>query len=111
MKLTSTLGSLAAGTAMIALVVCGNLIFVQNEISSFTPRGEEALAQPDGAMEIRRMLVGDADGNIDHVGLQQLRREVVKVAEKQRASKANSLSWHELGPDNIFEKTAKFLNK
>ena len=105
MKLTSTLGSLAAGTAMIALVVCGNLIFVQNEISSFTPRGEEALAQPDGAMEIRRMLVGDADGNIDHVGLQQLRREVVKVAEKQRASKANSLSWHELGPDNIGGRT------
>ena len=105
MKLTSTLRSLAAGTTVVALSAWGLSTLVQTETTPFTPRPEAAAAQPDGAMEIRRMLVGDANGNIDHAGLQQLRREVVKAAQKQSATKASSLSWHELGPDNIGGRT------
>ena len=56
-------------------------------------------------MEILSMLVGDANGNIDYAGLQSLRKEVIKAAQKQGALKANSLSWHELGPDNIGGRT------
>ena len=104
MMLTSTLRSLAAGTAVLALSAWGISALVQND-STYTPRPEASVAQPDGAMDIRRMLVGDADGNIDHEGLQELRRQVVKAAQKQSAQKASSLSWHELGPDNIGGRT------
>lgn len=104
MMLTSTLRSLAAGTAVLALSAWGISALVQND-STYTPRPEASVAEPDGAMDIRRMLVGDADGNIDHEGLQELRRQVVKAAQKQSAQKASSLSWHELGPDNIGGRT------
>ena len=79
MMLTSTLRSLAAGTAVLALSAWGISALVQND-STYTPRPEASVAEPDGAMDIRRMLVGDADGNIDHEGLQELRRQVVKAA-------------------------------
>ena len=80
MMLTSTLRSLAAGTAILALSAWGISALVQND-STYTPRPEASVAQPDGAMDIRRMLVGDADGNIDQEGLQVLRRQVVKAAK------------------------------
>ena len=83
MKLTSTLRSLAAGTAVLALSAWGISALVQTDSTTFSPRPEAAAAQPDGAMEIRRMLVGDANGNIDHEGLQELRRAVAKAASKQ----------------------------
>lgn len=105
MKLTSTLRSLAAGTAVLALSAWGISTLVQTDSTTFSPRPEAAAAQPDGAMEIRRMLVGDANGNIDHEGLQELRRAVAKAASKQAEAKASSLSWHELGPDNIGGRT------
>ena len=105
MMLTSTLRSLAAGTAVLALTALGISTLVPNESTPYAPRPEAPAAQPDGAMEIRRMLVGDADGNIDHAGLQALRREVVKAAAKQSSAKSNTLSWHELGPDNIGGRT------
>ena len=105
MKLTSTLRSLAAGTAVLALSAWGISTLVQTDSTPFSPRPEAAAAQPDGAMEIRRMLVGDANGNIDHEGLQELRRAVAKAASKQAEAKASSLSWHELGPDNIGGRT------
>ncbi|MDG1674774.1 MAG: hypothetical protein P8H88_04940, partial [Flavobacteriales bacterium] len=105
MMLTSTLRSLTAGTAVLALTAWGISSLVQPQTSLYTPRAESPASQPDGAMDIRRMMVGDADGNIDHAGLQALRREVVKAASKQSAEKANSLSWAELGPDNIGGRT------
>ena len=105
MMLTSTLRSLAAGTAVLALTAWGISSLVQTPTSPYTPRPAASVAQPDGAMDIRRMMVGDADGNIDHAGLQALRREVVKAAAKQSEQKANSLSWFELGPDNIGGRT------
>ena len=105
MKLISTLRTLAAGTAVLALSAWGILNLTSPDTTAYEPRPVRPAAQPDGAREIRNMLLADADGNIDHAGLQQLRRSVVKTAEKQRLEKANSLSWQELGPDNIGGRT------
>ena len=105
MKLTSTLRTLAAGTAVLALSVWGILNITSSDTTAYQPRAERPAAQPDGALEIRKMLLADADGNIDHEGLQQLRRRVVKAAAKQSREKANALSWVELGPDNIGGRT------
>ena len=57
MMLTSTLRSLAAGTAVLALSAWGISALVQND-STYTPRPEASVAQPDGAMDIRRMMQG-----------------------------------------------------
>ncbi len=105
MKLTSTLRTLVAGTAVLALSAWGILNITSTNSTAYQPRAERPAAQPDGALEIRRMLLADANGNIDHEGLQQLRRNVVKAAEKQSREKSNSLSWFELGPDNIGGRT------
>ena len=105
MKLISTLRTMVAGTAVLALSAWGILNITSTDSTSYKPRAERPTAQPDGALEIRRMLLADADGNIDHRGLQRLRRNVVKAAEKQSREKANSLSWFELGPDNIGGRT------
>ena len=105
MKLTSTLRTLAAGTAVLALSAWGILNITSSDTTAYQPRAERPAAQPDGALEIRKMLLADADGNIDHEGLQQLRRRVVKAAAKQSREKANALSWVELGPDNIGGRT------
>ena len=105
MKLTSTLRTLVAGTAVLALSTWGILNITSTDSVAYQPRVERAAAQPDGALEIRKMLLADADGNIDHVGLQRLRRDVVKAADKQSREKSNSLSWFELGPDNIGGRT------
>jgi len=105
MKLTSTLRTLAAGTAVLALSAWGILNITSSDTTAYQPRAERPAAQPDGASEIRKMLLADADGNIDHEGLQQLRRRVVKAAAKQSREKANALSWVELGPDNIGGRT------
>ena len=83
MKLTSTLRTLVAGTAVLALSAWGILNITSTDSTAYQPRAERPAAQPDGALEIRRMLLADANGNIDHEGLQQLRRNVVKAAEKQ----------------------------
>ena len=88
-----------------ALSAWGILNLTSPDTTAYEPRPVRPAAQPDGAREIRNMLLADADGNIDHAGLQQLRRSVVKTAEKQRLEKANSLSWQELGPDNIGGRT------
>ena len=105
MKLTSTLRTLVAGTAVFALSAWGILNITSTDSTAYQPRAERPAAQPDGALEIRKMLLADSEGNIDHAGLQQLRRNVVKAAEKQSREKANSLSWFELGPDNIGGRT------
>jgi hypothetical protein len=105
MMLNATMRSLAAGTVAVALTVWGVSALKSSESLSYQPRPEVSATQPDGAMEIRRMLVGDEEGNIDYEGLQSLRREVVKAAQKQAANKSNSLSWFELGPDNIGGRT------
>jgi hypothetical protein len=105
MKLTSTLRTLVAGTAVLALSAWGILNLTSTDSTAYQPRAERPEAQPDGAQEIRRMLLADSEGNIDHAGLQQLRRRVVKAAAKQSREKANSLSWFELGPDNIGGRT------
>lgn len=105
MKLTSTLRTIVASSAVLALTAWGFLNIASSDTTVYQPRAERPAAQPDGAMEIRRMLLADADGNIDHAGLQQLRRKVAKTAAKQSMEKANSLSWVELGPDNIGGRT------
>ena len=105
MKLTSTLRTLVAGTAVFALSAWGILNITSTDSTAYQPRAERPAAQPDGALEIRKMLLADSEGNIDHAGLQQLRRNVVKAAEKQSREKANTLSWFELGPDNIGGRT------
>ena len=105
MKLTSTLRTLVAGTAVFALSAWGILNITSTDSTAYQPRAERPAAQPDGALEIRKMLLADSEGNIDHAGLQQLRRNVVKAVEKQSRQKANTLSWFELGPDNIGGRT------
>ena len=105
MKLTSTLRTLVAGTAVLALSAWGILNITSTDSKAYQPRAERPAAQPDGALEIRKALLADADGNIDHLGLQRLRRDVVKAAAKQSREKSNSLSWFELGPDNIGGRT------
>ena len=83
MKLTSTLRTFVAGTAVLALSAWGILNITSTDSTAYQPRAERPEAQPDGAQEIRRMLLADSEGNIDHAGLQQLRRRVVKAAAKQ----------------------------
>ena len=105
MKLTSTLRALLAGTTVFAVAAVGMMTSVSTEKTPYQPRPERPAAQPDGAQEIRRLLLGDAEGNIDHEGLQSLRKAVAKSMEKQSRQKANSMSWIELGPDNIGGRT------
>ena len=105
MKLTSTLRALLAGTTVFAVAAVGMMTSVSTEKTPYQPRPERPAAQPDGAQEIRRLLLGDAEGNIDHEGLQSLREAVAKSMEKQSRQKANSMSWIELGPDNIGGRT------
>ena len=105
MKLISTLRTLAAGTAVLALSAWGILNLTSPDTTAYEPRPVRPAAQPDGARESRNMLLADADGTIDRAGLQQLRRSVVKAAEKQRLEKANSFVHAELGPDNIGGRT------
>ena len=111
MMLITTVRKTTLGLAALSLSAWGILTLVSEDsnpaasVPTYAPRTEMPAAQPDGSMEIRRMLVGDANGNIDYAGLQSLRKEVIKAAQKQGALKANSLSWHELGPDNIGGRT------
>jgi len=102
MMLKSTVRSFAAGSAVLALSAWGWLTFSDTDtVCMYQPRPEGPAAQPDGAMEIRRMMVGDANGNIDHEGLAQLRRQVEKTVRQQSAAKSATITWAELGPDNI----------
>ena len=105
MMLHSTLRSAAAGIGVVALTVTAAIFFSQADHSEYQPRPEVAQTEPDGAFEIRRMLLGDENGNIDYAGLQRLRHEVVKLASKQTERGEYPLSWHELGPDNIGGRT------
>ena len=91
MTLKSTLGSAFAATAVLVVSVWGWNQTLDNEATpAYTPRVEEPATSPDGAMEIRRMMVGDAEGNIDHEGLAQLGRAVAKKAASQASNKATS---------------------
>ena len=105
MTLTSTLRSIAAGTAAIALATLGWNLLSHSETSAYAPRATENAGEPNGAQEIRRMMLGDENGQINSQGLAALRKKVVKKAQRQGAQKAAGLSWHELGPDNIGGRT------
>ena len=107
MTLKSTLGSAFAATAVLVVSVWGWNQTLDNEATpAYAPRVEQPATSPDGAMEIRRMMVGDAEGNIDHEGLAQLGRAVAKKAASQASNKeAQPISWHEMGPDNVGGRT------
>ncbi|MGB2229106.1 MAG: WD40/YVTN/BNR-like repeat-containing protein, partial [Flavobacteriales bacterium] len=101
MMLNSTLRSVAAGTAILGLSVMGWFTLSNSESEAYSPRLEEKAAEPNGALEIRQALLGDENGVVDYAGLAELRQKVEKKAKRDLAAKASSLSWHELGPDNI----------
>ena len=105
MTLTTTLRSFAAGTAAIALATLGWNFLTTSDSSAYAPRATEKVGEPNGAQEIRRMMLGDENGQIDSKGLADLRKKVVKKAQRQGIQKAAGLSWHELGPDNIGGRT------
>ena len=109
--LKTTARSLAAGTAVLALSAWGWLSFAdQPGTTAYQPRPSVAAEEPHGAMDIRRMLLGDANGNIDHEGLATLRRQVEKTAKQQASRKASAITWAELGPDNIGGRTRAIAN-
>ena len=105
MMLNSTLRSVAAGTAILGLSVMGWFTLSNQESEAYSPRLEEKAAEPNGALEIRQALLGDENGVVDYAGLAELRQKVEKQAKRDLAAKASSLSWHELGPDNIGGRT------
>ena len=106
MILKSTLGSLSAATAVLVFSVWGWTSLNDNHPGEgYTPRPVEASQSPDGAYDIRRMLVGDAEGNIDHAGLAELGRKVTKLAKSQASRKSEAITWHEMGPDNVGGRT------
>ena len=105
MTLTSTFRSIAAGTAAIALATLGWNLLSSSDTSAYAPRATEKAGEPNGAQEIRRMMLGDENGQINSQGLAALRKKVVKKAQRQGSQKAAGLSWHELGPDNIGGRT------
>ena len=64
MILKSTLGSLSSATAVLVFSVWGWTSLNDNHPGEgYTPRPVEASQSPDGAFDIRRMLVGDAEVN------------------------------------------------
>ena len=105
MMLNSTLRSLTAGTAFLALTIWGLTSVMPNNTPAYAPRPEAPAQQPDGAAAIQRALLGDADGNIDWEGLDVLRQKVEQAAAIKAGTKSNGPEWVELGPDNIGGRT------
>ena len=97
--------SVAAGTAILGLSVMGWFTLSNQESEAYSPRPGKKAAEPNGALEIRQALLGDENGVVDYAGLAELRQKVEKKAKRDLAAKATSLSWHELGPDNIGGRT------
>ena len=87
--LNSTLRSLTAGTAFLALTIWGLTSVMPNNTPAYAPRPEAPAQQPDGAAAIQRALLGDADGNIDWEGLDVLRQKVEQAAAIKAGTKSN----------------------
>ena len=99
-----SIGFVAAGALLVGTFTQLGTNLENTDVSDYTPRisGEEIAAQHEGAAEITRMLMADIEtGEINTQGLQELRREVKKFANKQAKgqSKSNTISWAEMGPD------------
>lgn len=77
----------------------------ETRVASYVPRSVEApAASPDGAYEIRKMMLADLEtGEINAQGLQRLEQAVMDKARKDAAAgaKATDHFWNEMGPDNI----------
>lgn len=78
-------------------------------VASYVPQAVEApAASPDGAYEIRKMMLADLEtGEINAVGLRNLEQVVREKALKDAKSgaKATDHFWNEMGPDNIGGRT------
>ena len=105
MMLNSTLRSLTAGTAFLALTFWGLETVVSNNTPAYAPRPEAPAQQPYGAEAIQRALLGDENGVIDWEGLDFLRQKVEQDIAIKASTKSNGPEWVELGPDNIGGRT------
>jgi hypothetical protein len=74
-------------------------------VAAYVPAAQSAPANsPDGAFEIRKMMLADMEtGEINAAGLRQLEEAVIERAAKDAAAgaKATEHFWNEMGPDNI----------
>ena len=103
-------GFVAAGALLIGIFTQQGTNIEDIDFSDYSPRvdAEEISTQHDGAEEIHRMLMADIEtGEINVQGLQELRKEVQKFANKQALSqsKSSAVSWIEMGPDNVGGRT------
>ncbi|MBM72611.1 MAG: hypothetical protein CL847_07500 [Crocinitomicaceae bacterium] len=103
-------GALVAVALLLGAYTQFNITVENTYVSDYSPRvsQEELARDSEGAAEITRMLLGDIEtGEINAQGLAELRRDVVKFANKQaqRQSKTTDLAWVEMGPDNVGGRT------
>ena len=103
-------GFVAAGALLVGAFTQPGTNIENIGFSDYSPRvyAEKTSTQYDGAEEIHRMLMADIEtGEINVQGLQELRKEVQKFANKQALSqsKSSAVSWTEMGPDNIGGRT------
>ena len=72
-------------------------------VAAYAPAAQSAPAySPDGAYEIRKMMLADMEtGEINAAGLRQLEEAVIERAAKDAAAgaKATEHFWNEMGPD------------
>ena len=103
-------GALAASAILLGTYTQFGVGTENTNVSDYSPRvsQEELAKEADGATEITRMLLGDIEtGEINTQGLDELRKEVMKFANKQasRQTKSTELAWSEMGPNNVGGRT------